>query len=98
MARRSITSEFKFRVVLEVLKERNTFEELGVQFDVAPSQISRWVKEFKDNGKNIFSKDKKNAKRMELLEKEQSRLYGIVGELTAQNDWLKKKLEKLEDF
>lgn len=96
MARRSITAEFKFKVVLEALKERNTLEELGGEFNVAPSQISRWTKEFKENGKSIFANDKKAAKRMELLEKEQSALYGIVGELTAQNDWLKKKLVKLE--
>ena len=98
MARRSITAEFKFKVVLEALKERKTLEELGGEFGVAPSQISRWTKEFKENGKGIFVKDKRNSKRMELLEKEQSRLYGIVGELTAQNDWLKKKLVKLENF
>lgn len=97
MTRRNITSDFKFKVVLEALKERKTLEELGVEFDVAPSQISRWTKEFRDNGKNLFTKDKKAAKRMELLEKEQSRLYGIVGELTAQNDWFKKKLAKLEE-
>ena len=90
MARRSITADFKFKVVLEALKERETYEELGIKFDIAPSQISRWIKEFKDNGKGIFVKDKKATKKMELLEAEQSRLYGIVGELTAQNDWLKK--------
>lgn len=98
MTRRSITADFKFKVVLEALKERKTLEELGAEFDVAPSQVSRWTKEFRENGKSIFVKDKKVAKRMELLEKEQSRLYGIVGELTAQNDWLKKKLAKLEGF
>jgi transposase-like protein len=98
MARRKITAEFKFKVTLEALKERCTLEELGAEMNVAPSQISRWVKGFKMNGKNIFTKDNKLGKKIELLEKEQARLYGIVGELTAKNDWLKKKLERLEEL
>lgn len=35
---------------------------------------------------------------MELLEKEQTRLYGIVGELTAQNDWVKKNWRNWKVF
>ena len=95
MARKSYSPEFKFKVVLEALKERETLQEIGSRYNIAPSQISRWVEEFKSNGSKIFKRDNKNAKRIELLEKEQTRLYALVGELTAKNDWLKKKLEKL---
>lgn len=83
MKRRIHSADFKFKAVVEALKEICTLEELGTELGVAPSQISRWLKEFKDNGKNIFLKDKKATKKMELLEKEQSRLYGIVGEFNC---------------
>ena len=32
-----IISDFKFKVVLEALKERKILEELGVEFEVAPN-------------------------------------------------------------
>lgn len=95
MARKSYSPEFKFSVVLEALKERKTLQEIASEHGIAPSQISRWVDDFKYSGAEVFSKDNKSAKRMELLEAEQNELYAKIGKLTASNDWLKKKLEKL---
>lgn len=34
MTRRNITADFKFKVILEALKERKTLEELGTEFKV----------------------------------------------------------------
>ncbi|MGL5950180.1 MAG: transposase [Cetobacterium sp.] len=95
MARKSYSPEFKFSIVLEALKERKTLQEIASEHGIAPSQISRWVDEFKSSGSEVFSRDNKSAKRMELLEAEQYELYAKIGKLTASNDWLKKKLEKL---
>ena len=72
-----------------------TLQEIASEHGIAPSQISRWVDDFKYSGAEVFSKDNKSAKRMELLEAEQNELYAKIGKLTASNDWLKKKLEKL---
>lgn len=96
MARKTYSPEFKFTIVLEALKERETLQEMASKHGIAPSQISRWVDEFKSNGAAVFSKDNKSAKRMELLEAEQYELYAKIGKLSASNDWLKKKLEKLQ--
>jgi len=94
MARKSYSPEFKFNVVLEALKERKTLQELASEKGIAPSQISRWVDEFKSSGISIFSKDMSSSKKIELLEEQQHELYAKIGKITAENDWLKKKLEK----
>ncbi|MGL5428588.1 MAG: transposase, partial [Cetobacterium sp.] len=50
MARKSYSPNFKFTVVLEALKERKTLQEIASENGIAPSQISRWVDEFKSAG------------------------------------------------
>ena len=44
----------------------------------------------------MFQHTNRDAKKLELLEKEQTRLYSVVGEQTMKIDWLKKKLDQLE--
>ncbi|MEG0236525.1 transposase [Cetobacterium sp.] len=90
MARKSYSPEFKFNVVLEALKERKTLQELASKKGIVPSQISRWVDEFKSSGISIFSKDMFSSKKIELLEEQQHKLYTKIGKITAENDWLKK--------
>lgn len=96
MSRKSYSPEFKFQIVLEALKERETLQEIASKNGIAPSQITRWVDEFKSNGSNVFQHTNRDAKKLELLEKEQTRLYSVVGEQTMKIDWLKKKLDHLE--
>jgi transposase len=40
--RKSYASGFKTKVVLEVLQERETVQEIGRKYDLHPSQISSW--------------------------------------------------------
>ncbi len=96
MSRKSYSPEFKFQIVLEALKERETLQEIASKNSIAPSQITRWIDEFKSNGSNVFQHKNRDAKKLELLEKEQTRLYSVVGEQTMKIDWLKKKLDQLE--
>ena len=48
-SRRKFTSEFKKKVVLEALKERNTIQELAAKYEVHPQQITDWKRQFMDN-------------------------------------------------
>jgi transposase-like protein len=40
--RRKFSKEFKSKVVLEALKERETLEGLGKKYELEPTQISLW--------------------------------------------------------
>ena len=46
MKRRKFTSKFKTKVVLESLKERQTVAELAQKYEIHPTQISAWKREF----------------------------------------------------
>lgn len=87
--RRKLTAEFKLKVVLEALKERNTLAELSAKYKVAGSQISSWKTDFLNKASLIFD-TKIVAENEEALEKE--KLFATIGRLQHENEFLKKKL------
>jgi transposase len=89
--RRKFTPEFKFKVVLEALKERETLAELAVRFEVHATVISNWKKEFLVNSSKIFQKE--NGQNLEISDS--TPLYAKIGKLEMENDFLKKSLQRI---
>lgn len=52
--RRKFTKEFKSKVVLEALKERDTLENLAKKFELLPTQISTWKSQALGNFTTLF--------------------------------------------
>ena len=94
--RKSYTPEYKLKVVLESMQRDTTQEDVCQKFGVSSSMLHRWIKEFQANAASVFD-DKRNPK-----QKAQSQGYEpgesespgdlkkIIGELTVQNEILKK--------
>lgn len=87
--RRVFSKDFKAKVVLEALKEKSTIEALAKKYELLPNQISLWKAEAVKNISAVFSAEKTIAKKNEVP---QEKLYARIGELTLENDFLKKKL------
>jgi len=90
MKRRKYTSKFKTKVVLEALKERHSLAELAQKYQIHPTQISAWKRDFLDGAEQVFESGKKD-KRSEA-DKEKDRLLKAIGELKVENDFLKDAL------
>ncbi|MEM6700012.1 MAG: transposase [Bacteroidota bacterium] len=90
MKRRNFTSKFKTKVVLASLKEDKTLAQLGQQYDLSPTQISKWKREFLAGAEQVFSSPNKQQKTQ--VETERDRLLKTIGELKVENDYLKKNL------
>lgn len=91
-SRRKFSSDFKSRVAIEALKERQTLSELAVKFDLHPNQISQWKQDFLNGSHKIFEKSN-NQKQEKLVDLES--LYSKIGQLEMERDYLKKNLNKL---
>jgi transposase len=50
MERRKFTSEFKVKVVLELLREEQTLGEIAASYQINPNQLATWSREFFYNG------------------------------------------------
>lgn len=94
--RRNHTPEFKAQVVLELLREEMTVNELAAKHQISPVLISRWKSELIERAADVFKKGPSEAEK-ELAEKEEhiADLERKVGQLTVEVDWLKKKSTEL---
>lgn len=87
--RKKFSSGFKAKVALEAISEQKTLAELASEYDVHPTQITKWKKELLERAGEIFDKDaSREAKTAQVREAE---LYRQIGQLKVEVDWLKKK-------
>ena len=90
MKRRKFTPKFKTKVVLEVLKERDTVKQICQKYELSPQVVNSWKRDFLDGAESVFSSPLKD-KKSESEEKE-DRLLKTIGQLKVENDFLKKAL------
>ncbi len=89
-------SDFKLKVVLKYLSEKNTVSEICQEYKISKSVLHKWVKRFKDSSGLIFNESlsvAKNKKEKTFSEKDVVKLYSKIGELTIERDFLKKALD-----
>lgn len=91
--RRKFSSEFKAKVAIEALKERESLAELSKRYDIHPNQISKWKQEFLDKSFSVF--DSGSGSEENKPEVDLDKLYAKIGELQLENDFLKKSLNKI---
>ena len=92
--RKSYTPEYKLKVVLESMQRDTTQEEVCKKFGISSSMLHRWKKEFQTNAASIFydKRDPQQKAHSQGFEPGESPddLKRLIGELTVQNDILKK--------
>ncbi len=84
--RRKFSAQFKAKVAIEALKERETLAELSKRFEVQATLISKWKQEFLSRSTEIFE----TVPPVKQNEKEVERLYTKIGKLEMEREWLKK--------
>lgn len=89
MARRKFSANFKAMVALEAIKNNATLAELSSRYGVHPTQIQTWKALIEKNVEAMFSKTgdipQDNEKHVAALERK-------VGQLSIENDFLKKNM------
>jgi len=90
--RRNFKPEEKAKIVMEVLKEDRTLNEIAAEHEVHPNQLSRWKAEFIQNAARAFSKETDEIEKVkQSYEKEKDELLRQIGQLSYEVSWLKKK-------
>ena len=96
-SKRNFSSEFKAKLVLEVLKGEKELTTIATENDIQPNLLRNWKKEFLDHASVVFDDTREEALREKLAleRKEKEQYQKKVGQLTMQVDWLKKKSEEM---
>ena len=84
------TAEFKAKVGLEAVRGVKTISEIAQSYGVHPHLVGQWKKEILESAGALFE-GKRGPKPAED-KSDEDRLYGEIGRLKMEVDWLKKKL------
>ena len=93
------TTEFKTKIVLEVIKGENTLNEIASKYNIIPKNIMNWKKIFMDNAEMAMEPAKAIKEYKDENVKLQSKIddYAkIVGKMTVEKEWLEGKLQSLD--
>ena len=83
------TEEFKAKVGLEAVRGVKTINEISQAYGVHPTQVGVWKKEILERAKTLF--EGKRGPKPVAAHQEPDLLYGEIGRLKVELDWLKKK-------
>lgn len=86
--KRKFTADFKLKVVLEVLKEKDTLAVISKRHELHPNQISDWKKQFLEAAPSLFEPPPKPA--VASTEPDAALLYEQIGRLQMELTFFKK--------
>lgn len=90
--KKTYTSEYKAKAVIELLREEKSLSQLAGEKGVHVNVLSRWKKEAIGKLHTIFDDEKRKGDKEKKAQDEKiQELYAQIGELSAKLNWLKKK-------
>ena len=91
--RKKFEPVLKARIALEAIKGEKTLAQLSSEYGVHATQIGQWKQELIRRSAELFAKPDNSLtqQHQEVTDK----LHKTIGEITVENNWLKKKLQIL---
>ena len=93
MARNNYTAGFKTKLVLEVLREERSLNEIASENNLHPNMLRNWKREFLERAEQVFDSPKKAErevkKNQDAMEKKQNQMLKTIGQLTLERDFLR---------
>jgi len=94
--KKTYSADFKAKVVLELLSNALTLNQVASKYEVTPQSILTWKKQFLDNASLAFDVSgatKAYKDEIEELKESNDKLAKALGNTTIERDWAVKKLE-----
>lgn len=92
--RRRFTAEFKSKIALEAIREREPIHEIAKRYQIHPTQVTEWKKALLSGAGSVF--ESQRSKDDEALKQKikEDRLYKQIGHLQVQVDFFKEAYDK----
>jgi len=84
-------SEFKAKVVLEILREEMTVAQVSSKYEIHQSLLNKWRRTVIEGLPELLADNRKRDTLVKEHEAEVQELYAQIGEISSQLNWLKKK-------
>ncbi len=92
MSTKNYDAGFKAKVAIEALKGDKSNVELCAEYKIPNTNLYDWKDKLLKEAKNVFIPESEQNKQRKLLEEEVTKLHKVIGEITVENNYLKKKL------
>ena len=92
--RRTRKPEFKAKVAMTAVQGELTMAEMVKKFDVHANQITEWKKQLLSGASDVFGD---GVSKTEAAEETIQELHAKIGQLTMENDFLERGLERIHD-
>lgn len=89
---RSYEAQFKSKVVIELLKGNKSMIEICAENKVSKTSAIEWRERAVNEMESIFAPEHEKQKIVKQLKQEIELLHKIIGEMTVENKFFKKKL------
>jgi len=93
------STQFKTKLVLEVLKGDKTLNEIASEYKVIPKNLQNWKKIFLENAEIAMEPAravKEYKEEIKVLKAKNDEYAKTVGKLTVENNWMSGKLKSLD--
>lgn len=90
---RKFEAALKAKVALEAIKGEKTAAQISSEYGVHATQVTQWKQELIQRSIELFTKP--NNTMAQQQEELTDKLHKTIGEITMENNWLKKKLQIL---
>ncbi|HRF56421.1 MAG TPA: transposase, partial [Campylobacterales bacterium] len=97
--KKTYSADFKAKVVLELLSNASTLNQVASKYDVTPQSILTWKKQFLENASLAFDVSgatKAYKDEIEELKESNDKLAKALGNTTIERDWAVGKLKSLD--
>ena len=87
--RRRFTPQFKVRVALEALRERESVKAIATRHELHPNQVGTWKRLLLEAVPKMFAGGQ-DRKRIQQYEAKVRELHTKIGELTVERDFFRR--------
>ena len=91
--RRRFTAEFKGRVALEALQERDSVQAIAARHELHPNQVSAWKRQLIEAVPEVFAR----GGHRKLTREHEAKIHDLhakIGELTVERDFFRRGLKR----
>ena len=87
-------ASFKSKVALEGIKNTKSISEICSKYSIPATNLRDWCDILISRSSELFFPESEHNKAINSLKQDINRLHEIIGELTVENSFMKKKLMK----
>jgi transposase len=93
VTKKQYDNKFKAKLALELLSGKKSVVELSAEYKVPQTNLHSWKDKLIESASELFLPEAERNKKLKQKEEEVGSLHKVIGEITVENNFLKKKLK-----